>query len=83
MVWITYVENREMIRYTEKGLKAIRGGSLFITLFFFFATQDFLSVILAGSHLMKYMLYSFLEFEIIINEVLSRLAHFQAPGSIF
>lgn len=31
---------------------------------------------------MKYVPYSFLEFEIIINEVLSSLAHFQAPGSI-
>lgn len=58
----------------------MRGGSLFITLFL--PSADCLSLILAGSHLMKYMPYSFLEFEIIINEVLSSLAHFQAPGSI-
>lgn len=40
------------------------------------------SVIQAGSRLMKYRPYSFLDFEIIINEVLSSVAHFQTPGSI-
>lgn len=36
----------------------------------------------AGSHLMKYTLCSFQEFEIIINELASRLAHSAPPGSI-
>lgn len=70
---------KQKSRFTEEGSEPLEEAAIHYSVF---ATADCLAVIVAGSHLMKYMAYSFLEFEIIINEVLSSLAHFQAAGSI-